>query len=127
MRRLIQAVLLNHEFDMFETRVASLANVTDVFLIQESRYTTFGEEKELRFLKKFQEGWLSDFRDRFVYVYLSNFTEKQRESGWSADSYIREHLGTEGMKLLAGTRDDDIFLLQDADELPFQANVFLAQ
>jgi len=120
MRRLINAVLLNHEYDIFETRVTSLVNVTDAFLLQESKYTTFGEVKELNFRKRFQKGWLSDFHDKFACVYLSNFTDQQRVSGWSSDIYIREHLGIEGMKLLVGTMDDDLFLLNDADELPSQ-------
>ena len=93
MRRLIQAVLLNHEFDIFETRVHSLNNVTDVFLVQESKFTTHGDAKELKALKKFQSGWLKDFHDKFLYIFLENFTEKQKVSGWSADRYIREHIG----------------------------------
>ena len=93
MRRLIQAVLLNHEFDLFETRVHSWNDVTDVFLVQESKFTTHGDTKELKVLKKFHNGWLKDFHGKFLYVYLASFTEKQKISGWSADSYIREHIG----------------------------------
>jgi len=118
MRRLIQAVLLNHEFDLFETRVHSLNNVTDVFLVQESKFTTHGDAKELKVLKKLHNGWLKDFHKKFLYVYLATFAEKQKISGWSADSYIREHIGVEGMKLVENTREDDLFLLLDADEVP---------
>ena len=81
MRRLIQAVLLNHEFDLFETRVHSLNHVTDVFLVQESKFTTHGDSKELKVLKKFHNGWLKDFHGKFLYVYLASFTEKQKKSG----------------------------------------------
>ena len=51
--RLIQGVLVNHEIDFFEVRMATLANVTDVFLVQESNFTTFGTSKELHFLEKY--------------------------------------------------------------------------
>ena len=33
--------------------MATLANVTDVFLVQESNFTTFGTSKELHFLEKY--------------------------------------------------------------------------
>ena len=44
-RRLIHALPVNHEFDFFETRIKMLENVVDVFVIQESNYTTFGSAK----------------------------------------------------------------------------------
>ena len=45
LRRLIHALPVNHEFDFFETRINSLKDVVDVFIIQESNYTTFGTQK----------------------------------------------------------------------------------
>ena len=44
-RRIIHALPVNHEFDFFETRIQSLKDVVDVFIIQESNYTTFGTAK----------------------------------------------------------------------------------
>jgi hypothetical protein len=60
MRRIIHALPVNHEFDFFETRVKTLDEVVDVFVIQESNYTTFGTEKDLLFLDKLKSGWLPE-------------------------------------------------------------------
>jgi beta-1,4-mannosyl-glycoprotein beta-1,4-N-acetylglucosaminyltransferase len=108
----------NHEFDFFETRVRSLKDVVDVFLVQESNYTTFGGSKELEFLSRLRRGWLKEHQEKIGYVYLSHFTEKGKTNGWYADSYLRTHLSRGGLRLVDDARDDDLFLYLDADELP---------
>ena len=118
LRRLIQGVLVNHEFDFFETRVATLSNVTDVFIVQESNFTTFGTSKDLLFLQKFKQGWLRDTHPKLLYIYLSVFSQSQKISGWMADGLIRKHLSVEGLEMIKGAKDDDLFLLLDSDELP---------
>ena len=120
-RRIIHGVLVNHEYDFFETRVRTLQDVVDVFLVQESNFTTFGTSKTLHFLEKFRNGWLSDIHHKLVYIYLSTFSEKGKDNGWMADALIRKHLGQEGMKMIRNERDDDLFLLLDSDELPDRA------
>ena len=60
MRRLIHAVPVNHEFDLFEARVKTLKDVVDVYLIQESNYTAYGSAKDLLFIERFKNGWLTD-------------------------------------------------------------------
>lgn len=118
-RRLVHGVLVNHEFDFFETRVESLSDVVDAFIVQESNFTTFGTEKQLQFYDKFRnEGWLSEHQSKFIYVLLSHFEEKGKTNGWFADAYIRLHLTRYGLPLIHGLRDDDLFLLLDSDELP---------
>ena len=57
-------------------------------------------------------------QDKIAYVFLGHFTEKGRTNGWYADSYLRTHLSRQGLRLVSGLRDDDIFLYLDADELP---------
>lgn len=61
-RRIIQALPVNHEFDMFEVRANSLYDVVDVFLVGESNYTNAGTAKDTLFLHKFQAGWLKNFQ-----------------------------------------------------------------
>lgn len=117
-RRLVHGVLVNHEFDFFEARVRILQDVVDAFIVQESNFTTFGTAKELEFLKRFKEGWLPDQQDKFIYVMLSHFKEKGKENGWYADAYIRMFLSKKGLPMIEGIKDDDLFLLLDADELP---------
>ena len=57
-------------------------------------------------------------QDKIAYVFLGHFTEKGKTNGWYADSYLRTHLSRQGLRLVSGLRDDDIFLYLDADELP---------
>ena len=61
---------------------------------------------------------MEKIQPKILYIYLSFFSESQKASGWAADSFIREHLSSQGMGLINGARDDDLFLLLDADELP---------
>ena len=56
---------------------------------QESNFTTYGSQKELLFLDKFKSGWLSEYQQKFLYVFLSHFTDKGKDNGWYADAYIR--------------------------------------
>ena len=58
LRRIVHATLANHEFDFFDARVQSLADVVDAFIVQESNFTTFGTPKPLDFLQQFRRGWL---------------------------------------------------------------------
>jgi len=109
---------VNHEFDMTEARLESLGSSVDAYIIMESNFTTYGSPKALEMLDKMREGWLQDHQHKMAYVFLSYFTEKGKTNGWFADSFLRLYLGKEGMKLIAGQRDDDVFLLLDADELP---------
>ena len=117
-RRLIHALQVNHEFDLFEARMEMLKDVVDVYLLLESNYTACGNEKQLLFMNKFRAGWLENFQDKIQYVFLSFFHEAAKTNGWFADSYLRLFLGQEGMKMVENARDDDVFLLLDADELP---------
>lgn len=117
-RRLIHGLQVNHEFDMTEARVESLGSSVDAYIIMESNFTTYGTPKALEMLDRMRDGWLAEHQHKMAYVFLSYFTEKGKTNGWFADSYLRLYLGKEGMKLIAGERDDDVFLLLDADELP---------
>ena len=118
MRRLIHALPVNHEFDFFETRVKMLKDVVDVFVIQESNYTTFGSAKNLLFLEKLKNGWLTEEQEKILWVLLPFFKDRGHENGWYADAFIRMYLSKMGLKLVHNQLPDDLFLLLDADELP---------
>ena len=117
-RRLIHGLQVNHETDLFEARLEMLEKVVDVYLVLESNYSSYGTAKPLTFLDKFRTGWLSSFQERLLYVFLPYFPKEGETNGWYADSYLRMYLGKKGMAMVEGARDDDIFLLLDADELP---------
>ena len=100
-----------------------LRDVVDVYLLLESNYTAYGSEKELLFLERFRSGWLSDYHKKIQYIFLSFFPKEGETNGWFADSFLRSFLGKQGMSMLQNLRDDDIFLLTDADELPNQESL----
>ncbi|XP_064472772.1 beta-1,4-mannosyl-glycoprotein 4-beta-N-acetylglucosaminyltransferase-like [Ornithodoros turicata] len=117
-RRVINALNINHEMDMLEIRVHELNDVVDVFVICESNYTAYGEPKPLYLLRNLRNGFLKEFQHKIVYVWLDHFPEGGKEDGWIADSYLRTFLWKQGKTQLSGLRDDDLFILTDADEIP---------
>lgn len=117
-RRVINAININHELDLLEIRLNSLYDVVDVFVICESNYTAYGEAKPLHLLPKLRRGFLKKLQGKIVYVFLDHFPQGGRENGWIADDYLRTFLWKQGKKQIAGLRDDDLFVLTDADEIP---------
>jgi hypothetical protein len=117
-RRLIHGLQVNHEFDLFEARLEMLKDVVDVYIVLESNFSTYGEAKPLSFLQKLQAGWMAPLQDRLLYVLLPFFPKAGETNGWYADSFLRLYLGKAGMQMVDNMRDDDIFLMLDADELP---------
>ncbi|XP_045116874.1 beta-1,4-mannosyl-glycoprotein 4-beta-N-acetylglucosaminyltransferase-like isoform X2 [Portunus trituberculatus] len=117
-RRIINGVTVHHEFAMFEARLHELYPAVDVFILAESNYTAHGDPKEFLFLKRLRRGYMKEFQDKLLYVSLDTFPKASETSGWVADAYIRYHLGIRGLPLLKGLREDDLFVLSDADELP---------
>lgn len=117
-RRVINGVTVNHEFAMFEARLNELYEVVDVFIIAESNYTAHGDPKACLFLERLRSGYMREFQDKILYVSLDTFPRISKTNGWIADSYLRFHLSNKGLPLLKDLRDDDLFVLSDADELP---------
>nr|XP_053634686.1 uncharacterized protein LOC128690154 [Cherax quadricarinatus] len=117
-RRVINGLPVNHEFALFEARMHELHDVVDVFIIAESNYTAHGDPKDFHFLARLREGYLKNFQNKIVYVPLGFFPSQSKENGWIADAYLRYYLGEKGLPLLHGLKDDDLFVLSDADELP---------
>ncbi|XP_023327678.1 beta-1,4-mannosyl-glycoprotein 4-beta-N-acetylglucosaminyltransferase [Eurytemora carolleeae] len=117
-RRIIQALIVNQEFDFFESRVEEHWDSVDVFLIGESSFTARGDEKETLFFQKLKSGWLSKYQHKILYVYLDFFHKKGKGDGWFADSFPRKYLGKHGLPRIHGLEDDDIIVYNDADEIP---------
>ena len=114
MRRLIHAVPVNHEFDLFEARVKMLKDVVDVYLIQESNYTAYGSPKDLLFIERFKNGWLSEEQTNILWVFLYFFPQRGEEDGWYLDSFMRKYLSKEGLRLIDNQADDDICYNHDS-------------
>ena len=117
-RRIVYGLPLNHEFDLFEARMAMLYDHVDVFVLHEANVTNDGRPKEPLFFQRFQQGWLKQCQDKFVYIYQSSFPEEGYTDGKAADAYMRKHLGqTAFNERLKNYREDDLWIYTDNDEL----------
>ncbi|XP_076032823.1 beta-1,4-mannosyl-glycoprotein 4-beta-N-acetylglucosaminyltransferase-like isoform X2 [Oratosquilla oratoria] len=117
-RRIINGLPFHHELDMLEARLDEIGDVTDAFIVTESNYTAFGDPKPLWLLEKLNHAYMSKIQKKIMYILLDWFPEGGKEDGWVADGFSREYLGRWGLSCLRDLRDDDIFVLSDADELP---------
>uniref|UniRef100_UPI00398F5528 beta-1,4-mannosyl-glycoprotein 4-beta-N-acetylglucosaminyltransferase-like isoform X1 n=2 Tax=Pristiophorus japonicus TaxID=55135 RepID=UPI00398F5528 len=117
-RRVINAININHEFDLLDVRFHELGDVVDLFIICESNFTAFGEPKPLRFVEMLLNGSYSYVGHKILYVFLDHFPSGGRQDGWIADDYLRTFLTQNGMSRIVDLRDDDIFIIDDADEIP---------
>uniref|UniRef100_A0A671MW22 Beta-1,4-mannosyl-glycoprotein 4-beta-N-acetylglucosaminyltransferase b n=1 Tax=Sinocyclocheilus anshuiensis TaxID=1608454 RepID=A0A671MW22_9TELE len=122
-RRVINAINVNHEFDLLHVRFRELIRAVDLFLVCESNFTAYGERRPLRFLHLLLNGTYNYVRHKILYVFLDHFPEGGRQDGWIADDYLRTFLTRDGMARIAGLRPDDVFLINDADEIPAQEGV----
>ncbi|XP_036383182.1 beta-1,4-mannosyl-glycoprotein 4-beta-N-acetylglucosaminyltransferase-like isoform X2 [Megalops cyprinoides] len=122
-RRVINAINVNHEFDLLHVRFHELAQAVDLFLVCESNFTAYGEGRPLRFLNLLLNGTYDYVRHKILYVFLDHFPEGGRQDGWIADDYLRTFLTRNGMSRVRGARPDDVFIINDADEIPAQEGV----
>lgn len=51
-------------------------------------------------------------------MFLNHFPDGGRQDGWIADDYLRTFLTHNGMSRVVGARSDDVFVINDADEIP---------
>lgn len=51
-------------------------------------------------------------------MFLDHFPEGGRQDGWIADDYLRTFLSHNGLSRVVGARSDDVFVIDDADEIP---------
>lgn len=122
-RRVINAININHEFDLLESRFRELEGAVDVFLICESNFTAYGEARPLLFRQMLLNGTFDYVKSKVVYVFLDHFPEGGKQDGWIADDYLRTFLTRNGIGRLRSLRDDDLFIIDDADEIPSREGV----
>uniref|UniRef100_A0A3B3UU61 Beta-1,4-mannosyl-glycoprotein 4-beta-N-acetylglucosaminyltransferase n=1 Tax=Poecilia latipinna TaxID=48699 RepID=A0A3B3UU61_9TELE len=119
-RRVINAININHEFDLLHTRFHELSQAVDLFLVCESNFTAYGEKRPLSFLRLLLNGTYDYVRHKILYVFLDHFPDGGRQDGWIADDYLRTFLTRNGLSRVKGARSDDVFIINDADEIPAQ-------
>ncbi|XP_047434022.1 beta-1,4-mannosyl-glycoprotein 4-beta-N-acetylglucosaminyltransferase isoform X2 [Mugil cephalus] len=125
-RRVINAINVNHEFDLLHVRFNELAQAVDLFLVCESNFTAHGEKRPLGFLRLLLNGTYDYIRHKILYVFLDHFPEGGRQDGWIADDYLRTYLTRNGLSRVVGARSDDVFVINDADEIPaYEGLIFL--
>ncbi|XP_031606969.2 beta-1,4-mannosyl-glycoprotein 4-beta-N-acetylglucosaminyltransferase isoform X2 [Oreochromis aureus] len=117
-RRVINAINVNHEFDLLHARFHELSEAVDLFLVCESNFTAYGEKRPLSFLRLLLNGTYDYIRHKILYVFLNHFPDGGRQDGWIADDYLRTFLTRNGMSRVVGARSDDVFVINDADEIP---------
>uniref|UniRef100_G1TGE5 KRAB domain-containing protein n=1 Tax=Oryctolagus cuniculus TaxID=9986 RepID=G1TGE5_RABIT len=117
-RRVINALNVNHEFDLLHVRFHELGDVVDAFVVCESNFTAHGEPRPLRFREMLTNGTYAYIRHKVLYVFLDHFPPGGRMDGWIADDYLRTFLTQDGVARLRNVRPDDVFILDDADEIP---------
>ncbi|XP_060721288.1 beta-1,4-mannosyl-glycoprotein 4-beta-N-acetylglucosaminyltransferase a [Tachysurus vachellii] len=122
-RRIINAININHEFDMLHARFHELADAVDLFLVCESNYTAYGEAKPLMFLRLLLNGTFDYVKNKIVYIFLDHFPKGGQVDGWIADDYLRTYLTKNGLLRIQGLRPDDVFLIDDADEIPLREGI----
>ncbi|MED6263772.1 hypothetical protein CHARACLAT_008005 [Characodon lateralis] len=119
-RRVINAININHEFDLLHARFHELSQAVDLFLVCESNFTAYGEKRPLSFLRLLLNGTYDYIRHKILYVFLDHFPDGGRQDGWIADDYLRTFLTRNGLSRVKGARSDDVFVINDADEIPAQ-------
>lgn len=70
------------------------------------------------FLQLLLNGTYDYVRHKILYVFLDHFPDGGRQDGWIADDYLRTFLTHNGMSRVVGARSDDVFVINDADEIP---------
>ncbi|KAK4830916.1 hypothetical protein QYF61_014115 [Mycteria americana] len=122
-RRVINAINVNHEFDLLDVRFHELGDVVDAFVVCESNFTAYGEPRPLKFREMLLNGSFDYIRHKVLYVFLDHFPAGGRQDGWIADDYLRTFLTRDGISRLRNLRPDDVFIIDDADEIPARDGV----
>ncbi|XP_058164811.1 beta-1,4-mannosyl-glycoprotein 4-beta-N-acetylglucosaminyltransferase isoform X2 [Dasypus novemcinctus] len=122
-RRVINAININHEFDLLAVRFHELGDVVDAFVVCESNFTAYGEPRPLKFREMLTNGTFEYIRHKVLYVFLDHFPPGGRQDGWIADDYLRTFLTQDGVSRLRNLRPDDVFIIDDADEIPARDGV----
>lgn len=101
-RRLIHGLNVNHELEFFEMRLEEVGDVVDVFIVAESNLTAGGDPSPLYLLPELQKGFMSSFQHKILHVFIDQFPAQGLTDGWFADTFIRDHMGREGLKRISG-------------------------
>ncbi|EEC01072.1 beta-1,4-mannosyl-glycoprotein beta-1,4-N-acetylglucosaminyl-transferase, putative [Ixodes scapularis] len=116
-RMIINLFMFNHEIDMLDIRIHVLGDAVDYYVVCESNYTFFGSPKQLYLSSNLSAGFLSEHRHKIVLL-RSGFNYAIDKDHWAPENNLRSLLWKEGRHRFQNLRDDDLLMLNDADEIP---------
>ncbi|XP_077541392.1 beta-1,4-mannosyl-glycoprotein 4-beta-N-acetylglucosaminyltransferase-like isoform X1 [Haemaphysalis longicornis] len=116
-RTLINGLVFNHELDLLDIRVKELGDAVDYYVIAESNYTYFGSPKGLHLRANLSAGFLREYRHKIITLALGVYNYENGDP-WAPENYCYTSVWREGQHRLPSLRDDDLFWLSDADEIP---------
>ena len=117
-RRVINGIPMLNESDLIETRLHELGDVVDVFLFAESNYSAHGDPKRLFIRDRLHKGFVREYHRKILHVFADFFPELGKTDNNFADYFLRVYMGNIGLPRIHGLKDDDLFIINDADELP---------
>ncbi|XP_037500362.1 beta-1,4-mannosyl-glycoprotein 4-beta-N-acetylglucosaminyltransferase [Rhipicephalus sanguineus] len=116
-RKVINGLVFNHELDLLEIRIKELGDAVDHYLVVESTYTYFGSEKPLYLRNNLSAGFLREHKHKIVPIAVDFYNYAEGDP-WGPENYFRTSVWYEGHRRLKNIRDDDLFIMSDADEIP---------
>lgn len=116
-RRIINGLVFNHELDLLEIRVNYLGEAVDKYVIVESNYTYFGTAKPLNLRSNLSAGFLRSHTHKIIPVAITVYNYGNGDP-WAPENYFRTSIWRVGQKRIRNLRDDDLFWISDADEIP---------
>jgi len=122
--RIVYGFPFSHEFDLTELRLEEYGDLVDVYVIVESNYTASGLPKPWLLRDRLrQTDYLRKYRSKLVLAELDWFPTEAYNNGWIVDELLRTFIVSNGLARVRGLRDDDVFVLTDADEIPSRTSL----
>lgn len=101
-RRLIHGLNINHELEFFQVRLEEVADVLDVIIVGESNLTAGGDQSPLYLLPELRKGFMGNYQHKIIHIFIDHFPPEGLTDGWFADTFIRDHMGQQGLKRIKG-------------------------
>ncbi len=113
--KVVYGFIFNHELDLLEVLLHTLADVVDSFILVESTYTHYGKQKELYYQNNKER--YHEFASRIMHVILDDKpTVSQATMTWEHEEFSRASIGGAAAEI-EDLRDDDVFIVVDVDEI----------
>ncbi|KAH7940631.1 hypothetical protein HPB49_002662 [Dermacentor silvarum] len=116
-RTVVNGIIFNHELDLLEVRIRELGNAVDYFIVVESTYNNFGAMKPLYLRSNLSAGFMREHAHKIVPIAVDIYIHNG-DDPWAPENYLRTSVWHEGHRRLKNIRDDDLFIMSDADEIP---------